>query len=133
MIDRIEHIGIAVKCIEEAAEFYQGILGLELAEVIEIPERGVRAGMIEGAEIPIELIEPIGEDSPVFTFLEKRGEGIHHLAFRVPELEKAIEILQRNEVELVNPESLEGAHGRKVVFLSPKSCHGVLIELCEAG
>ena len=132
MISEVDHIGVAVRSIEEALEFYQVCLGLECREILDIPERKVRAAMINSGNLCIELIEPLNEDSPISKFLSKKGEGIHHIAFKVPSIEDAINQLTARGVELVNTVPQEGAHGRKVVFLAPQSCHGVLIELCEA-
>ena len=80
----------------------------------------------------IELVEPLGEDSPVQKFLDKKGEGIHHIAFNVEDIDAALETMKNKGVELVTTQPYQGAHGKKVAFLSPKSCHGVLIELCES-
>ena len=106
-------------------------MGLRQGEILEVPERGVRAAMIDGGNVTIELIEPMGPDSPLTKFLEKRGEGIHHIAFEVSDIEKMMENLKDKDIELINPKPFRGAHNSKVAFLSPKSCHGVLIELCQ--
>ena len=132
MINEIDHIGIAVRSVEEACKFYEGVLGLRVKEILDIPEREIRAAMIDGGNVTIELIQPLGEDSTVSKFLEKWGEGIHHIAFRVSNIEKVLENLVEEGVEMITSKPQKGAHGRKVAFLSPKSCHGVLIELCEA-
>jgi methylmalonyl-CoA/ethylmalonyl-CoA epimerase len=131
MIDRIDHIGIAVHSVDTAADFYEETLGLRLREILDIRERGVRAGMIVGAGVTLELIEPLGQDSSLGRFLEKKGEGLHHISFVVPDIDEAVADLKSKGMELVTPEPLQGAHGRRIVFLSPKHCHGVLIELCE--
>lgn len=133
MIHKIDHIGIAVRSLEESLTFYEEVLGLVLREILEIPERGVRAAMIDGGNTTIELLEPMDENSPVAKFVEKQGEGIHHIAFEVSNIEKALDILKEKGVELITPEPYRGAHGKRVAFLSPKSSHGVLIELCEVG
>jgi len=131
MISEIDHIGIAVRSVEETGKFYEDVLGLPVKEILDIPERGIRAAMIDGGNVTIELLEPLRADTPVANFLEKRGEGIHHIAFRVSDIEKALERYKESGVELVTPKPQMGVHGRKVAFLSPKSCHGALIELCE--
>ena len=131
MINKIDHIGIAVRSLESAQEFYEGILGLEKKDILEIPDRGVRIALFEAGNNTIELIEPMGSDSPVAKFLEKRGEGLHHIAFHVPDIEKAMARLKEKGVELVTPRPQSGAHNKKIVFLSPKGSHGVLIELCQ--
>jgi len=131
MISEVDHIGVAVRSIEKALEFYQVCLGLECREIIDIPEHKVRAAMINAGNLCIELIEPMNEGSPISKFLSKKGEGIHHIAFKVPSIEDAINQLTARGVELVTPVPQDGAHGRKVAFLTPQSCNGVLIELCE--
>ena len=131
MTDKMDHIGIAVHSIEEARTFYEDSLGLKVAEVLELPERKVRVAVIRMENQVIELVEPLGEDSPVQKFLDKKGEGIHHIAFNVENIEAELETLRQKGVELVTPQPYRGAHGKKVAFLSPKSCHGVLIELCQ--
>lgn len=131
MIRKIEHIGIAVRSIEKSLKLYEGLFKMQSVEILEIPERGVRAAMIDAGNMIIELLEPMGDDSGMAKFLDKKGEGIHHIAFGVTDIEDALENLRAMGIELVTPEPYRGAHGRKVVFLSPKSCSGVLIELCE--
>jgi methylmalonyl-CoA epimerase len=131
MMDKIDHIGIAVQSVEEARRFYEDILGLSVLEVLEMPDRGVKAGMIDVGGVTLELLEPLGEGSLVAKHIEKRGEGIHHIAYRVADIDAAMETLKRQGVEFITPEPKIGAHGRRIAFLSPKSCHGVLIELCE--
>ena len=131
MIREVDHIGIAVRSVEEACAFYRDVLALRVGETFDMPGRGVRAALVDGGNVTIELLEPLGEDTPVGKFLAKRGEGIHHVAFRVADIDAAMENLKNRGVEFVTPEPQIGAHGRRIVFLSPKSCHGVLIELCE--
>ncbi len=131
MIENISHIGIAVRSLEEAINFYQNILGLKLLRKLTITERKIRIAEIEAGNEILELIEPMDVDTPVAKFLEKRGEGLHHIAFRVADIDRAINELKKKGIELVTEEAQIGAHGRKIVFLSPVSCHGVLIELCE--
>ena len=132
MTDKMDHIGIAVHSIEEARIFYEDSLGLKVDEVVELPERKVRLAVIRMENQVIELVEPLGEDSPVQKFLDKKGEGIHHIAFNVEDIDAALETMKNKGVELVTTQPYRGAHGKKVAFLSPKSCHGVLIELCQS-
>ena len=131
MMDKIDHIGIAVRSVDESRRFYEDILGLSVSEVVEIPERGIKAGMIDAGGVTLELLEPLGEESLVAKHIEKRGEGIHHIAYRVDNVDIAIDKMKTQGVEFTTPEPKIGAHGRRIVFLSPKSCLGVLIELCE--
>ena len=132
MIREVDHIGIAVRSVEEACAFYRDVLALRVGETFDMPGRGVRAAMVDGGNVTIELLEPLGEDTPVGKFLDKHGEGIHHIAFRVANIDAAMEKLKDRGVEFVTPQPKIGAHGRRIAFLSPRSCHGVLIELCEA-
>lgn len=131
MIKRMDHLGIAVNSIADAKLFYSEVLGMDVGEIIDIPKRGVRAAMIQLDNQVIELIEPLDEDSPVAKFLKKRGEGIHHMALEVKDIDSALMNLKQKGVQLITETPYEGAHGKRVAFLSPHSSHGVLIELCE--
>ena len=131
MISNINHIGIAVRSIQEARKFYEQTLGLKIKEVMDIPARGVRVAFVEDLHPCIELVEPLDEDSPVFRFLEKRGEGIHHIAFDVENIERALQEITEKGVGLITPSPVTGTHGKKIGFLSPADTHGVLIELTE--
>jgi lactoylglutathione lyase/methylmalonyl-CoA/ethylmalonyl-CoA epimerase len=132
MIKKIDHIGIAVHSAEEALQFYKGALGLELAGVEDLPEQAVRVAFLPVGESDIELVEPLTPDSGVARFLEKRGEGIHHICLEVEDIEAALQDLAAKGVQLIDRHPRQGAHGR-VAFLHPKSAHGVLIELVEKG
>ena len=129
---KIDHIAIAVHSIEEALQAYEGALGLELADVGEVSEQGVRVAFLPVGESEIELVEPLTTDSGVAKFLEKRGEGIHHICFEVGDIEAALQDLAAKGVRLIDKQPRQGAHGR-IAFLHPKSTHGVLIELIEKG
>jgi methylmalonyl-CoA epimerase len=130
MMKKIDHIAIAVHSIEEALQAYEGALGLELADVGEVPEQGVRVAFLPTGESELELVEPLTSESGVAKFLEKRGEGIHHICFEVDDIEAALQDLADKGVRLIDEQPRQGAHGR-VAFLHPKSTHGVLIELIE--
>jgi methylmalonyl-CoA epimerase len=127
---KIDHIAIAVHSIEEALQAYEGALGLELAGVGEVPEQGVRVAFLPTGESELELVEPLASDSGVAKFLEKRGEGIHHICFEVDDIEAVLQDLAARGVRLIDEQPRRGAQGR-VAFLHPKSTHGVLIELIE--
>lgn len=131
MIRKVEHIGIAVRSLEQARSLYESVLGMDVQDVDELPERGVRVAMVDGQNLTIELLEPLGEDSPVARFIEKRGEGIHHIAFLVESIDDAVEQLKRKGVRFTTSKVVEGAHGKRVIFISPASVNGVLMELCE--
>ena len=130
MIKKIDHIAIVVRSIEEALQVYEGALGLEPTEVKEAPEQAVKIAFLPVAGSEIELVEPITSDSGVAKFLEKRGEGMHHICLEVDDIEAALQDLAAQGVRLIDKQPRQGAHGR-VAFLHPTSVHGVLIELIE--
>jgi len=130
MIKKIDHIGIVVRSIEEALQVYEEALGLELNDVKEVPEQAVRVAFLPVGESELELVEPLTSDSGVAKFLEKRGEGLHHICFEVADIKAALQDLAAKGVRLIDEQPRQGAHGR-VAFLHPKSAHGVLIELIE--
>lgn len=131
----LNHIGIAVSSIEAARTFYEGVLGAALESIETVPEQKVRVAFYrlgtEGSAVRLELLEPVGEDSPVARFIEKRGEGIHHLAFTVDDIEGRLKALQSAGVRLIDASPRPGAHHTRIAFLHPKASHGVLTELCE--
>jgi methylmalonyl-CoA/ethylmalonyl-CoA epimerase len=129
---RLDHIGIAVRSIEAALNTYQRQLGLTVTEIVDIEEQRVRVAVLPCGESRIELLEPTAPDSPVQKFLDRRGEGVHHLCFGVQNIEKKLRELQAGSLQLVEP-SGRGLGDRKIAFLHPKSAHGVLIELVETG
>jgi len=130
MIKKIDHIAIVVRSIEEAQQVYEGALGLELTDVKEMPEQAVRIAFLPVGESEVELVEPLTAESGVAKFLEKRGEGLHHICFEVDDIEAALRDLAAKGIRLIDQQPRRGAHGR-VAFLHPKSAHGVLIELVE--
>lgn len=130
MIERIDHVGIAVRSIEEARPLYAA-LGLEIRAIEVVPHEGVRVALIPCGESCIELLEPIGEDSPMARFLERRGPGIHHLCLAASDVRTADEALQDSGFQTLRPEPTRGAGGCWVQFVHPKSAGGVLLELSE--
>jgi lactoylglutathione lyase/methylmalonyl-CoA/ethylmalonyl-CoA epimerase len=130
MIKKIDHIAIVVRNIEEALQAYQGALGLELTDVKEMSEDAVRVAFLPVGESEIELVEPITADSTIAKFLEKRGEGMHHICLEVEDIEAALQDLAVKGIRLIDKQPRQGAQGR-VAFLYPTSTHGVLIELIE--
>ena len=130
MIKRVDHIGIVVRSIEEALKVYRYALGLPLARVQEVPEQAVKIAFLPVGDGEIELVEPTTADSGVARFLEKRGEGLHHICFEVEDIEAALRDLAAKGLRLIDKEPRQGTIGR-VAFLHPKSTHGVLIELME--
>ncbi|KPL03831.1 MAG: hypothetical protein AMJ90_03060 [candidate division Zixibacteria bacterium SM23_73_2] len=131
-IKKIDHIGIAVKCIEDASKFYSNILNLKISEPIEVKAQEVKVAFMEIGGIKLELLEPLGEDSPVARFLQKKGQGLHHLCFLVDDIEFALRRLKENNVRLVDQFPRIGATRKRIAFLHPESSSGVLIELKEA-
>jgi len=131
MIKKIDHIAIAVKNLDEALSTYEKIFGLKPEKIEDVPEQGVKAALIpigEGSEI--ELIQPINTESGVAKFLEKKGEGIHHIALEVENVDKELKTLAAQGIELIDKEPRSGLAGR-IAFLHPKSTGGVLYELCQ--
>jgi|SRR5579863_8469856 methylmalonyl-CoA epimerase len=127
----IDHLGIAVRSIDQALEFYQGQLGLDVASRETVPHEKVRVAMLPLEGSRIELLEPTEADSPVGKFLDKRGEGLHHVALKVPDLNGAVERLRASGARLLN-EPRAGAGGHLYVFVHPASAGGVLLELIQA-
>jgi methylmalonyl-CoA/ethylmalonyl-CoA epimerase len=128
----VDHVGVAVKNLDEAIAFYRDALGFKLESVDVLTERKVRVAFFStGGETNIELLEPIGSDSPVAKFLENRGEGIQHVAVRVKDIEAVLTELKQKGVTLVDDKPKAGAEGAKIAFVHPKSTKGVLLELVE--
>jgi methylmalonyl-CoA/ethylmalonyl-CoA epimerase len=131
MLNRIYHLGYAVEDIEAASRFYSENFGAEPTEPEVVEEQGIVATTFRVGESMIELVQPTRPDSPVGRFLERRGEGVHHVAYEVEDLEAALRELKRSSVELVDEEPRRGAGGTRVAFVHPKSAFGVLTELVE--
>jgi methylmalonyl-CoA epimerase len=127
---KIDHIGIVVHNIQTALQVYQAALGLSLAEVADIPDQQVQVAFLPIGDSNIELVQPTTGDTGIAKFLEKRGEGIHHICIEVQDIEAALAQLKAHGVPLIDEEPRQGAHGR-VAFLHPKGAHGVLIELVQ--
>jgi len=132
MIPRIDHIGIAVHSIEESRKLYEQ-LGLEVEEIEEVPQEGVRVALIACGESRIELLEPTSEDSPVRKFLDKRGPGLHHLCLASDALAEDDHRLRETGFQLLREKPTRGAGGCWVQFVHPKSTGGVLLELSQSG
>jgi methylmalonyl-CoA epimerase len=131
MLNRIYHLGYAVEDIEAASSFYKANFGATPGEPEVVEEQGMIATMFRVGESSIELVQPTRPDSPVGRFLAKRGEGFHHVAFEVEDLEETLAELGRNGVELIDEEPRRGAGGTKMAFIHPRSVFGVLTELVE--
>lgn len=130
MIKRLSHIGIAVKNLEEGIAFYEK-LGFKLEAIEEVPSQKVRVAFLPCGDTRIELLEATADDSPIAKFIEKRGEGIQHIAFAVDDLPAALKHCEKEGIRLIDKEPRPGAHGADIAFLHPRSTKGVLIELCK--
>lgn len=133
----INHIGIAVHSIEKQRVFYEEVLGARFEAIEEVAGQQVRVAFFligtVGCEVRIELLEPMSEESPISKFLAKHGEGMHHIAYTVNNIQKRLEALKVAGFRLINDKPRAGAHGMQIAFLHPASSGGVLTELCEEG
>lgn len=127
----IEHIGIAVKNLEESIAFYEDVLGLTCYGIEEVADQKVRTAFFKLGDTKIELLESTDPEGPIGKFIEKKGQGLHHLAFAVPDLDTALKESEEKGVRLIDKASRKGAEGLNIGFLHPKSTCGVLTELCE--
>jgi methylmalonyl-CoA/ethylmalonyl-CoA epimerase len=130
-IDRIEHIGIAVNNLDEAIKFYEGVLNLTCYAIEEVADQKVRTAFFKVGETKIELLESTDPEGPVGKFLEKKGQGIHHIAFAVEETGPALEEAGEKGVKLIDSAARKGAEGLLIGFLHPKDTFGVLTEFCS--
>ncbi len=129
MLEKIDHIGVAVNSLEEAVKFYT-TMGIKPHHFEEVESQKVKVAFIKVGESNIELLEPTSPESPIAKYIEKKGEGIHHIAYAVANIDKALKKLKEDGAKLINEEPMDGAHGKKVAFVHPKSVNGVLTELC---
>ena len=125
----VDHIGIAVKSIDEALKFWQDSLGIKCTGVEEVAEQRVKTAFLPLGDTEVELLEATSDESPVAKFIEKKGEGIHHIAIRVENLEKALEAMKEKGIRLIDEEPRYGAGGARIAFVHPKGTGGVLLEL----
>ncbi len=130
-LKKIEHIGIAVKDLEASRSLFEKLLGTACYKTEEVASEGVRTSFFRTGDSKIELLEALDADSPVAKFLEKRGEGIHHIAFAVDDIVAEVERLKSEGFTILDEEPKRGADNKLVVFLHPKSSGGVLVELCQ--
>jgi len=130
-MEHIEHIGIAVKDIKSANSIYEALLGVSPYKSEKVESEGVETSFFKCGESKIELLEATNPESPIAKFIEKRGEGIHHIAFAVKNIQQEMERLKKEGFTLLNEKPKEGADNKLVAFLHPKSANGVLIELCQ--
>ncbi len=130
-IQYIEHIGIAVKDLEASIKYYEDVLGLKCYSIEEIEDQKVRTAFFQVGQTKIELLETTDDDGPIGKFIEKKGEGIHHIAFAVKNIENALTEVESKGIRLIDKEPRKGAEGLDIAFLHPKSTNGVLTEFCE--
>jgi methylmalonyl-CoA/ethylmalonyl-CoA epimerase len=128
---KVDHIGVAVKSIDAAKKLYHDVLGLDYAGSETVEEQKVTTAFLPVGESEVELLESTAPDGPVAKYIEKRGEGIQHVAFRVENIEAALAELKEKGIQLIDEKPRRGAGGAKIAFLHPKSTYGVLVELCE--
>ena len=128
---KIDHIGIAVRSLADAVKVYEDILGLKVSGYETVEDQGVNLAMIPVGDSRIELLEPLHAASPVEKFMAKRGEGIHHIAVSVDNIEEALERFKAAGARLIDSAPRRGAHNSKIAFIHPASTHGVLLELVE--
>lgn len=132
MNKRLDHIGIATHDLQKAKKTYQDLLGIPPCKEEIVEQRGVAVVFFQVGEIKIELLSPLTEDTPLHRFLEKRGEGLHHIAFHVDEMNAATQAVQKKGFKLVNEVPQRGADGKSICFLHPQFTHKVLIEFCAS-
>lgn len=129
MIRKIAHIGVAVKSIEEAEKFYSEILSLNVSDREQQDE--LKISFLPIGDTRIELLQSMTSEGVISKFIEKKGEGIHHIAYQVDDIEKALAHLQSSGIQLIDKQPRKGAHNSKVAFINPKSSYGILVELVE--
>jgi methylmalonyl-CoA/ethylmalonyl-CoA epimerase len=127
----IEHIGIAVKNLEESIKFYEEVLGLQCYNIEEVADQKVRTAFFQVGDTKIELLESTDPEGPIGKYVEKKGEGIHHIAYAVENIEDKLRHAQEQGVRLIDKKPRKGAEGLDIAFIHPKSTHGVLTEICE--
>lgn len=130
-LSKIDHIGIAVESLKDSMGFYRDVLGLELIGTDEVPSQKVKVAMFKIGESKIELLEPTSPESSIAIFLQKKGQGIHHIAYSVSDVNGSIKELIEKEVKLIDKESRPGAGGSEIAFVHPKASGRVLTELCQ--
>ncbi len=131
MIRKINHIGIAVSSLAQQIPFYRDVLGFEEMGTEEVKEQKVRVAMFKIGDIKIELLEPTSDDSPIAKFIEKKGDGIHHIAYESDGIVQDIQDFEEKGMQLLDKVPRQGAHGTRIAFLHPKSSGRVLTEICQ--
>jgi methylmalonyl-CoA/ethylmalonyl-CoA epimerase len=130
-VNYIEHIGIAVKNLQESIKFYENILGLKCYAIEEVKDQRVKTAFFMVGTTKIELLESTDPEGPIGKFIEKKGEGIHHLAFAVKDINECLSEVESKDIQLIDKTPRKGAEGLNIAFLHPKSTNGILMEFCE--
>ncbi|KAL9985963.1 hypothetical protein ACROYT_G000014 [Oculina patagonica] len=132
-LGKLNHVAIAVPDLDQASKMYKNVLGADVSDVLDLPEHGVSTVFVNLGNSKLELLHPLGENSPIAGFLKKKADGgIHHICIEVDDIKAAMKDLKEHNVRALSPEPKIGAHGKPVVFLHPKDCGGVLVEMEEA-
>ncbi|XP_044518383.1 methylmalonyl-CoA epimerase, mitochondrial [Gracilinanus agilis] len=132
-LGRLNHVAIAVPDLKVASSFYENMLGAQVSEVVPVPEHGVSVVFVELGNTKLELLHPLGDESPIESFLKKnKAGGMHHICIEVDDIEAAVADLKQKKIRILSEKAKIGAHGKPVIFLHPKDCGGVLVELEEA-
>ena len=131
MIEKINHIAIAVRSLQEHIPFYRDVLNLEYRGTEVVEDQKVRLAVFGVGEVQIELLEPTDPDSPISAFIDKRGEGMHHISYQVDDIDTQIAELKNKQIRMIDDEPRGGAHGSRIAFLHPKSSAQVLTELTQ--
>ena len=131
MLDRIDHVGVAVEDIDAALKLYEGAFGMPLVHRETVEEQGVEAVLLDVGDGHVELLSPLGSDTPVGKFLDRKGAGLHHVAYAVSDIERTLAELKENGVELIDAEPRTGIRNSRVAFLHPRSTGGVLTEIVQ--
>ncbi len=132
MIKKIDHIGVAVKNLDKTVELYRDIFGFELLEIEEVPSQKVRVAKFDVNGVHIEFLEPTSEDSPIYKYIEKKGEGMHHIAYFTDDIEGELKKFKEKGIKLINEEPVKGSSGTYIAFVHPKSSI-ILTELVSKG
>ncbi len=130
-VDYVDHVGVAVKSVDAALDFFEGVFGIPRVEAKDLPDQGVRAALLEVGQTRLELLEPLAPGTPVGRFLERRGEGLHHLAFNVADVSRSLEAVKAAGLRVIDAAPREGLSGL-IAFIHPKSTHGTLMELVQS-
>jgi len=133
MIQKIDHVGIAVESLEKSIEIYKDFFSKDPDDVFEFPDQNVKIAFFEAGESSIELLQPLSSEGAIAKFLQKKGEGIHHICYRVEDLKASMNALEKKGYTALDKEPRNGAHNTKVCFFHPKQTGGVLIELSQKG